>query len=258
MSTPVHLATTVLLHLAFLPAAWSQSGSSALDSLADGYATQRSQILQPVVDLEKLYEGNLGKLREKARTAGKLKEVLAIDAELEGFREAKSPEVDTAFPELARLQAIYRSSHASRLEDARKRLAPLTASYREQLEILRANLTRQDKIDKAVLVAAAIEDLREATTAGEDSTGIGDAGSDSELFAALEGTWTFTTTGNSFRIGKDGEVLGGAKGVRVVIVDPARRIVRLSAHLFRLSDDGRQLSGKGLEGGSKHSAKKRQ
>jgi hypothetical protein len=93
-------------------------------------------------------------------------------------------------------------------------------------------------------------------TAGEAMPPAKSEKTHAEILSALEGSWTFTTTGNTFRIGIDGTVYGGEKDVRVVIMNPVRRIIRLSDHLFRLSADGMQLSGKGLKGGSKHSAKK--
>lgn len=143
--------------------------------------------------------------------------------------------------------------------DPESPIEELREQYREELiEASRiaseAYIKRLHKLKKQLIKR---DRLKEAIAVGDEIKSIKVRVNHADIFAALKGTWTFTTTGNSFHIGMDGAVEGGKKGARVVIADPARRIVRLSAHLFRLSDDGMQLTGKGLEGGSKHTARKR-
>lgn len=122
---------------------------------------------------------------------------------------------------------------------------PVIAAHLKRLENLKEKLVRRDRNKEAIAVE-------------EEISRVKDRALHAELFDLLEGTWTFTTTGNRFHIGVDGAVNGSREGVRVAIIDPKRRVVRLSGHLFTLSKDGLVLTGKGLEGGSKHAAKKRQ
>lgn len=135
-----------------------------------------------------------------------------------------------------------REQHSKELREASM---PVIAAHLKRLEKLKEEFVRRDRPKEAIAVE-------------EEISRVKDRALHAELFDRLEGTWTFTTTGNRFHIGVDGAVNGGREGVRVAIIDPNRRIVRLSGHLFTLSKDELVLSGKGLKGGSKHAAKKRQ
>lgn len=139
------------------------------------------------------------------------------------------------------LEAL-REQHEKELREASK---PVVETHIKRLGRLKAKLVKQDRLKEALAVEEEIASSKDRLTCAD-------------LFAALEGTWVFTTTGNKFHIDADGTFYGGEAGARVSIVDQKKRIVRVNAHLFTLSEDNLRLTGKGIEGGSKHSAKKRQ
>ena len=125
----------------------------------DGFRTQQDEISAEVRDLERLYEENLRKLEASSIKDGELKRLLAVQAELEGFRTGSSPEADGSLPEFQRLQSIYRETHADRLKAAHLKIDSVAGSYREQLQALEASFTRQEKIEEALKVSEAIKDL---------------------------------------------------------------------------------------------------
>jgi hypothetical protein len=143
----------VLLHF---PAAAQQAD---LATLTQVYEESKAELLKPVTDFQALYAGNLEKLLAEATSAGDLEQVLAVKAELEGFRTGETPEAEERHARLKQLQGVYRQTLPQRLAQANEALAPLAASYRAKLEELQVALTRQEKIAEALQVKAALEAL---------------------------------------------------------------------------------------------------
>ena len=79
---------------------------------------------------------------------------------------------------------------------------PVIAAHLKRLENLKEKLVRRDRNKEAIAVE-------------EEISRVKDRALHAELFDLLEGTWTFTTTGNRFHIGVDGAVNGSREGVRV-------------------------------------------
>ena len=139
----------------------------------------------------------------------------------------------------SRLEAL-RDQHRTELRAA---IRPAVEDHAWRLKELKERLLAQGELEAAFEV-----EVERANIAGSLAA--------AEMMEALEGTWRFTTTKNVFHIAADGTVQGGKPGVRLQIVDKERRLVRISAHLWRLSEDGARLSGAGLDEGSPHPAKK--
>ena len=116
-------------------------------------------------------------------------------------------------------------------------------SYADYLCKVKADFLMEDEFDKALSMDAKISEVSELLDAPE-------------ILKAMEGSWRFTTTRKQFHVGIDGTIYGGKPGVRLQIVDSEARLVRVSGHIWKLAEDGRSLSGEGVESGSPHPARK--
>ncbi len=145
--------------------------TATLGSLWLEYEALSAQTLKPAQELDELYAGNLEKLRTEATESGNLQHVLAVKAELEGFREGASPEAPQDFPALRRLQGIYRAERSKRLAAAGEARRPLREEYHRKLGALQVRLTRQGKIEEAVEVSKAVAKIEEhrATNAAPEA-----------------------------------------------------------------------------------------
>ncbi len=214
----------------------------------------------PVKKLNEKYDAQLQALAAKAQAEGNLEKVLAINKERKSFETALTA-TRSEYDDLNRLQKIYYGERRKLRRKILEKQLKLLNTFEKSIRRLQSDLTKDGEIAAAVALKTELTktaERQESIRAQiEEISGSKSRRESSELMAILEGNWTFTTTGNKFQIGADGTLNGGKDGARVEIVDPTRRTVRVNAHLFRLSNDGTQLSGKGLKGGSKHIAKKR-
>ena len=136
---------------------------------------------------------------------------------------------------------VLKEQYEKELLEASK---PVAAAHLKRLERLKKQLVKDERLKEAVAVDEEIARVRDRVV-------------HAELYKSLEGTWAFSTTRKTFHIGADGTLYNGGENPRVVIVDPKKRVVRVAAHLYILSEDGMSLTGKDLDGGSRHPAKKR-
>lgn len=188
-------------------------------SLKLDYEIAIEEARRPLKELDELYAGNLAKLEEEASQAGKLQQVLAVKAEMEGFLEGTSPEASEDFPELRRFQSIYRAERAKRLAAVGESTRPIHEGYRRKLDELQTRLTQERKIEEAVAVSEAIARVDELLAAGTLSMPAETASTASVPVAAGGGGSdgiTFTE-GRLFAVGKmahDTSIdLGPAEGI---------------------------------------------
>lgn len=134
-----------------------------LDSLKLEYDVNRSELMRPIAELQKIYEGKLKELLDEVTSAGELKEALAVKAELETYKNPtggeEGEEKPATFPELQRLQEIFVDSKEKRLVTAREELKPLKDAYQEKLLALQKQLTQEQKLDQAVEVQTVIQEV---------------------------------------------------------------------------------------------------
>ena len=253
------LATTTILMLLGVMCADSLKAMD-FKELELKFEIAEAAAMLPVSKLNEQYDAQLQALAAKAQAEGNLEKVLAINKEKKGFETALTA-TDSGYDDLNRLNKIYYRERRKLRPKILEKQLKLLNTFEKSIRQLQSDLTKGGEIAAAVALKTELSKTvkrQESIRAQiEEISGDKSKRKSLELMAMLEGTWTFTTTGNKFQIGADGTLNGGKDGARVEIVESTRRIVRVNAHLFRLSDDGTQLSGKGLKGGSRHLAKKR-
>src|SRR5690606_5198673 len=113
-----------------------------LEGLRFELEVHESEILEPIRDLQDRYREQLEALRDRTTEAGDLDRVLAVEAELKGFQKGDTTEVGNDFPELRRLQEIYRKALAERSDQVKPLLAAEVGRHRKKLQALQESLTR--------------------------------------------------------------------------------------------------------------------
>ena len=208
-----------------------------------------SAAIRPVNELNEKYRAQLQALAADAQTNGNLEKVLAIKSEIKRFETAQSA-ARSPHDDLNRLHGIYYPERRKLQSKVWEKQLDLLDAFEESIRQLQSDLTKEGDISAAVALKSELGKIEERQESLRTQISWNGRRIEfPELFAMLEGSWTFATTGKNFQIGAD--------GVQLEIVDADRQIVRVNDHLYRLSADGTQLSGKGLEGGSRHLAKKR-
>ena len=135
-------------------------GNATLRSLQFEYDVYRAELLKPLKELQKKYDTNLQRLLEKHTKAGELQAVLAVKNEIEGYKEGKSTPADKAkFPELHRLQSIYKETAVKHQAEFDEKVPPVTTAHKARLQALQRRLTQQSKIEDALEVAEALKGL---------------------------------------------------------------------------------------------------
>lgn len=110
----------------------------------------RKESLAPAKELQQLYEAELQKLRTKVLNEGNPTKVIAVDHELKNFREGTINPAPNEFQELKRLQALYETGLASRLQKASAALAPALEAYRQKILESRKLLTQSERLEEAL------------------------------------------------------------------------------------------------------------
>ena len=152
----------VIFGLAALIAMGTASRVPANDKLAElklQYTELKADIATEQKRFHARYEEELAKLETQAQSDGDLKLVIAVREEKKAYstRTGESPKSPHA--SLARLQAIFDQQTALIKKGQTVKLMELNQGYRKQLEELRGNLTKEGKIDAALLVQQEIDNL---------------------------------------------------------------------------------------------------
>ena len=107
-------------------------------------------------NLNGAYRGHLEKQKAAYQQAGNLRAVLAVDEELKSFETTPGEEL-SSFPELNRLQVIYREQRAQIESKPSAEQLALIAAYRKKAEDLATAWTKEGKLEEAKLALAESE-----------------------------------------------------------------------------------------------------
>ncbi len=166
--------------------AHSQDADLSLKELRARFDQQRSLLSKPITDLYPLYEKQLQTLRETAKSGGNLDQVLMIDEELRGYRDADYRPEQT-FPELQRLRRIYEGERDRRAKEVAEVLPTYLKSYLDQLDKLEKELTRLERLEEALAVRGETEKIRRELESGTEMSTTLAAAADPEEGGSMKG-----------------------------------------------------------------------
>lgn len=128
----------------------------AVEALDLRYEISMSELDQPLADLKRTYFRKVEELKTERQAQGDLAGVLALQDELK-LAESTGPGAGSRYEPLAALQKIYHE-HAKKTED---RIKPdrlrVQETYQTDLEAIVAALTREGKIEEALLCQQHLE-----------------------------------------------------------------------------------------------------
>lgn len=131
---------------------------------------KRAEIQPPLTDLHQKYKGALSRLKEAEQSKGNLEAVLLLKKEKENFQSRTDLPKPSALPALDNLRKIYHRELES-IEKIRKDAESIAfAHYRAALEKIIFDLTREGKVEEAIMVRdklAKIEDTEPPVRAPE-------------------------------------------------------------------------------------------
>ncbi|MCB1064149.1 MAG: SUMF1/EgtB/PvdO family nonheme iron enzyme [Verrucomicrobiae bacterium] len=134
------------------------------------------EINTPLTEFNAKYRGYLEKQKSEYQQQGNLEAMLGVEEELERFDSAlpDGDETVSTFPELKRLQEIYRKQLTARKKQLSPQRLALIADYKKRAADLAANWTREGKIEEAKLalaetkhLAAMEKEIEQAEATGE-------------------------------------------------------------------------------------------
>ncbi|MDF1816477.1 MAG: hypothetical protein P1V20_30025 [Verrucomicrobiales bacterium] len=144
---------------------------------------------RPLIELNEKYRQYLQKQKAAYQKRGALKALLAIDEELNSY-EASPSENLSSYPELKRLQEIYRKQRTAHEVKTSGTKLKLIRSFAESAENLARDLTRAGKIDEAksaldtsetfIAMAADLHPDESADAMNKDSRAVGGSSIGSE------------------------------------------------------------------------------
>lgn len=112
-----------------------------------------AELDKPLRKLNQKYREYLNKQKAAFQGGGNLQGVIAVEGELETFEQAPAPELST-FPELKRLQIIYREQRSEHEAGIIKSKLELARHFKKSAEVLIQETTRAGKIDQAKALLA--------------------------------------------------------------------------------------------------------
>jgi len=151
------LFALLLLLTPFVAGADEASQPKTLGSLKLAYDIKRSEFMKPISELQTSYEKQLELLLDQVTAAGNLKGALAVQSEIETYKESPYGNESETFPELDRLRGIYGEAFRTRINLVNEKLEPLAVAYKVELAGLMKQLTQEKKLDEAVKVQTEIE-----------------------------------------------------------------------------------------------------
>lgn len=122
-----------------------------LDVLRAQYESKKAEASSAVVALKTRYTKQLEDLQTTAQAAGDLELVLAARAEAKDFLlRPAGPIVASSQAALARLQKIYSEQLVKVVAECDTKMVPVSVAYRERLDILIKELTKEGDLELAV------------------------------------------------------------------------------------------------------------
>ena len=141
----------LLLHfsiLLFVISNFSWSQENEVTKLRKSFDTNLAIIDKPLETLKSKYRKSLEDQISAFQSAGNIKGVLTAQEELKSFETKPTP---ADFPELKRLQGIYREQRSALEKKSMTLKLQLIRSYKKNAEQLAAVLTKQGKVAEAKL-----------------------------------------------------------------------------------------------------------
>ncbi|MFT4546394.1 MAG: hypothetical protein ACI8XO_001545 [Verrucomicrobiales bacterium] len=163
--------------------------SGSFEALKLQYEVQVELLQKPMAELDESYKARLAELEKEAVGRGELENVLLARDEIKLLGEGRHVRAD-GFAELKRMQDIYDSRSGEIVAERDEKMGKLVGQYLAHLEVMKKSLTKEKKIDAAVLVGDEIKRmvaLRDKLAAEkkqfEESEGVGEneRGEPSEL-----------------------------------------------------------------------------
>ena len=137
--------------------------NSVRQSYEDMVATDAVKPFEAAVSaLNSKYSAALDRAQELAQQGGKLEEALLLKSEKEEIAAGKGipPQNDPKTPSsLKQLRDTYRTSMAKLEQDRDRKAKPLREAYLKSLSVLVATLTKEGKLDDALVVKKALEEM---------------------------------------------------------------------------------------------------
>ncbi len=133
----------------------AQEGNTAdeVKKIQEQFAAELLNLNKPLAMLQDKYRGYLTKQKTDYQAAGKLEEMLAVDAELQSLTSGSDEPLST-FPELKRLQEIYRTQRTTVQASGVKNKLSIIQRFQKSAADLAAKLTIEGKIEEAKLALA--------------------------------------------------------------------------------------------------------
>ncbi|MCP5540996.1 MAG: hypothetical protein H7A52_12710 [Akkermansiaceae bacterium] len=165
------MMTAVAAVLGGIPAqGQSDAAKPDLEDLLFEYEVKKAEIDRPMTDLQRQYEGALGRLKDEMKSQGNLDAVLALEAEKKGFRAGQFVG-EGDFDALKRLRDKYRDALSRAESGLEKSRAALVEASTAKLEALQARLTQEGRLDEAQAVVKALKRRQDRGWDAADASG---------------------------------------------------------------------------------------
>lgn len=115
---------------------------------------QRTQARGPLRELDAKYEAAITRLRDAARAAGKTAVEIAAEASLKEFKDSGVADGEADQPDIAKTEKIYVEQRSKAEKLVQPALAKAEKEYLDQLNRMVTELTKESRIDDALLVRA--------------------------------------------------------------------------------------------------------
>jgi hypothetical protein len=216
----IHCLVCAALTVAVAGPAWGVSEPEELLDLRTKFNNALDHATDSMRTFWTSYQRSLTELRTKAQAAGDLEGVLAVEAEIKKA-EQRSISQDSAYGPLKALEKSFNESYQKQLRQAQPERTRLYGIYIAALQDLETSLTKQSRLDEALLVrnaelAARKEVGGAASKTPADSAPTSAVASGAKADAATPGQLGTTTIvghvggGSEYRdVAKDGAVLIG-------------------------------------------------
>lgn len=144
------------------------SENATLEGLKLEYDVARAELAKPIRELQGLYQEQLIQLRDEIKASGDLDKTLAVQKELDTFRDGITAPAGKEIPKLRDLQSIYLKEFSRRFELANRKLPEVVKAHQASLDLLQRRLTTQGKLEDAIKVKTAMGEMDK--TLGDIST----------------------------------------------------------------------------------------
>lgn len=139
-------------------ACWAISISPAADlkTYKDVYDKSLEEIVlghgPKLQELQQQYAKSLEVVKARVQGGGDLEKTKAVMGEIERFQKDKNIPLDSALPELKKLQNVFLKQLTDLEQDKARRVSTLVTQYDTVLEKLQKELTKAGKIDEATVI----------------------------------------------------------------------------------------------------------